>query len=363
MRRKLVLGPAVAGLGLILLALLAGAGTFSRGGGTASAAVAAGPTNTARPTVSGTSREKQTLTAATGSWTGTGSITYSYQWQRCDAAGVTCTNIAGATKNTYVLQTADVGKGIAVAVTATDTTGSATAYSSVVGPIAPAGSAPAYTIQPAISGSPVVGQALTVSNGTWTGSTPIAYSYQWQRCDANGKNCDLIAGATTQSYTVASADAGHTLLVAVTATNSAGSQIGFTQPTAVVTAPLAPGAPIDISKVSLPDRLVVSSAAFTPRVLSPGLQPFTAVFHVADSNGHPVVGALVYAVGLPYGRVDTPPEAPTDGNGNATMTFTPVRKLTPGAHVVFFVRARKQGEDLLAGVSTRRLVQVVTGRS
>jgi hypothetical protein len=94
----------------------------------------------------------------------------------------------------------------------------------------------------------------------------------------------------------------------------------------------------------------------------PGLQPFNATFHVVDTNGHPVTGALVYAVALPYGRIDTPPETPTDASGNATLTFTPLRKLAPRAHVVFFVRARKQGEDVLAGVSTRRLVQVLTGR-
>lgn len=362
MRRKLILGPALAALALILLAVLGGAAPFSRDSGTAAAAVAAGPTNTARPTVSGTTREGQTLTASTGSWTGSGTINYSYQWQRCDTSGSTCTNIAGATTNKYVLQTADVSKSVAVAVTATDTTGSATAYSALVGPIAAAGSAPAYTTQPAISGSPVVGQTLTVSNGAWSGTTPISFGYQWQRCDATAKKCDLISGATAQSYTVTSSDAGHTLLVAVTATNSAGSQIGFTQPTAVVTAPLAPGAAIDISKVSLPDRLVVSSVTFTPAVLTSGLQPFTATFHVADTGGHPVVGALVYALTLPYGRVDTPPEAPTDGNGNATISFTPIRSLKPGSRVVLFVRARKQGEDLLAGVSTRRLVQVVVHR-
>lgn len=363
MRRKLVVAPAAAGLALIVLAMLAGAGNLSRGAGAAAAAVAAGPSNSSRPTVTGTAREGQTLTASTGSWSGTGAITYAYQWQRCDANGATCVNIAGATGNTYLLKTADVGKTLAVAVTATDTTGSATAYSSAAGPIAPAGAAPAYTTQPEISGNPVVGQTLAVSNGTWSGTTPISYSYQWQRCDAAATKCDLIAGATAQSYTLVAADAGHTLLVGVTATNAAGSQVGFTKPTVVVTAPLAPGAAIDVASVSLPDRLVISSVAFQPRVLHPGLDPFTGTFHVADTAGHPVVGALVYAIGLPYGRVDTPPEATTDASGNATMTFTPVRSLAGGAHIVFFLRARKQGDDPLAGVSTRRLVQVVTGRS
>ena len=45
--------------------------------------------NTAGPTVGGLARDGSTLTADPGTWNGTPTITYDYQWQRCDAAGAT----------------------------------------------------------------------------------------------------------------------------------------------------------------------------------------------------------------------------------------------------------------------------------
>ena len=50
-----------------------------------------------------------------------------------------------------------------------------------VGASARTAAAPSNTTPPAVTGTPKVGQTLTVSNGTWTGS-PTGYTYQWQRC-------------------------------------------------------------------------------------------------------------------------------------------------------------------------------------
>lgn len=80
-----------------------------------------GPTNTALPTISGTTTEYATLTTTNGTWSGTGSISYSYQWQR---NGV---DIVGATANTYTLTASDVGNPISCVVTATDDDGPAIA--------------------------------------------------------------------------------------------------------------------------------------------------------------------------------------------------------------------------------------------
>ena len=76
------------------------------------------PSNTTPPAISGDAAEQQTLTATAGSWTPS-PTGYTYQWQRCDSAGQACSAIAGETKQSYVVQKADVGSTLRVAVTAT----------------------------------------------------------------------------------------------------------------------------------------------------------------------------------------------------------------------------------------------------
>jgi len=96
--------------------------------------------------------------------------------------------------------------------------------------------APTWSVPPSVSGTAVTGQTLTSSTGTWDGTSPMTYSYQWQRCDSSGSSCATISGATGSSYVVSSADQGSTLRSQVTASNSAGSATELSMPTPVVTA-------------------------------------------------------------------------------------------------------------------------------
>lgn len=89
------------------------------------------PSNTVAPTVSGTAKVGQTLTASTGTWTSGTTPTYSYQWQN-SPDGSTWTSISGATSATYTVASSDGAKYVRVQVTATNTTSSATASSATV---------------------------------------------------------------------------------------------------------------------------------------------------------------------------------------------------------------------------------------
>jgi glucose/arabinose dehydrogenase len=109
-----------------------------------------------------------------------------------------------------------------VRVLVTDT-GGLSATSAPVTVTATAVAGPTNTVPPGIAGSPTVGGSLSSSNGTWTGTAPITYSRQWQRCSSAGTNCADIVGATATSYTPQLGDAGSTLRVRVTATNGGGS--------------------------------------------------------------------------------------------------------------------------------------------
>ena len=64
------------------------------------------PQNTAKPTITGTPRSGQTLTAQDGTWSGTPPAV-ARQWLRCDGSGGACAAIAGATGPTLVLGGAD----------------------------------------------------------------------------------------------------------------------------------------------------------------------------------------------------------------------------------------------------------------
>jgi len=96
------------------------------------------PANTSPPTLSGTPKAGEQLTAATGTWTG-GVRTFDYQWQRCDSAGAGCTDVPDATGRTYGVRTADVGFRIRVLVSAQSGGGTTTAASAATAAVAAAG--------------------------------------------------------------------------------------------------------------------------------------------------------------------------------------------------------------------------------
>ena len=169
---------------------------------------------TTPPELTGTAKAGSRVTATTGVWTGTAPITYAFQWYRCDGGGAHCLSVHGATKATYLLVAADAGKTIGLTVTATDATGTKQpAYASLVGPVSASTSTLAATAPPKVT---VQGQTLTVDAGTWT-AKPASTAVQWERCNANGRICVAVAGATSASFTATSADAGHELVALVTA--------------------------------------------------------------------------------------------------------------------------------------------------
>jgi hypothetical protein len=326
------------------------------------------PSNTGEPHVSGRTVQGQTLFTTNGTWNGTGPLTFRYRWLRCDTSGggvngVNCTTIPGETRRTLVLRRADVGHRIRSRVIASNADGTASANSNptpgVVQASATAGP-PASTSPPTISGVPQQNQTLTANRGSWSGGQPQAYAYQWRRCDSVGGNCTGIGSATAGMYVLTVDDVGHTLRVRVTARNSLGARSATSTPTGVVTkAGLPSGQTISINDVSLPNRLIIDRLQFIPLFLR-SRAPFTARFHVTDSQNHPVQGALVFVVGIPFGNTTTPPEQATGADGWVTFTIRPTSRLSlvPRGNQPFFVRARKPSDRLIAGVSTRRLVNL-----
>ena len=197
------------------------------------------PVNVTPPSISGTAQVGMTLTARYGKWRGR-NLKYAYAWLRCDSTGGSCSAL-GAARSTYVLVSSDAGGTMRVAVTASSPSGSTVATSAATSPVltttppTTVATMPANTAPPTISGSAQQGQTLTATTGSWGGSTPLNYAYQWQRCDSSGASCAPLP-VTGTTDVLASTDVGSTIRVSVTADNTAGSATATSAPTAAVAA-------------------------------------------------------------------------------------------------------------------------------
>lgn len=223
---------------------------------------------------------------------------------------------------------------------------------------------PANTVAPTISDTtPETGQTLTANNGTWTGDQPIVFTYQWLRCNSGGQNCVVIPGATSQTYTVQSADRDNTLRVRVTGTNASGSSSAESAATSRVTQGVPATGPIPIAAVVLPNRLAIDQVRFSPNPIRLSTRAIDVRVQVLEASGRPVVGALVFVRSTPLVTVSQG-EVATGNDGFATVRLVPRSNyglIRFQDNLQIFVRARKTGEDLQAGVSSRRLVQVSIG--
>ncbi|MGH3104337.1 MAG: hypothetical protein ACRDN6_09625 [Gaiellaceae bacterium] len=314
----------------------------------------AAPSANAVPAPSGLAKEGQTLTASNGSWTGS-PTGFSYQWTRCDASGQGCAPITGATSGTYTLGADDVGKRVQVVVTATNAKGSSSATSAATDVVASTAVAPAVTALPAISGNPEDMQTLTASPGTWTGSGPIGYAYQWMRCSTRLRGCANIEGATEAAYDVVRADIGSRIVVTVTASNRGGTQTATSRRTAHVTgAKPRPGhESLSASEIAAPNQLRLASVTLSARVLRPGGRVVVSIV-VKDRRGFLVEGANVRVSG-PRGVV-LGAAGVTDADGAAAVTLR-ARSLPKSGKVVLTLVVSKPG-DAAVGTSKRVALRV-----
>jgi hypothetical protein len=288
--------------------------------GAASAKQLTAPTNAGLPTISGTVRQGEVLTANPGAWSGTTPITYTYAWQRCDTSGNGCTPIGGATASTYTLVAADVGNTIRVLVVATNTDGSAQAFSSATAQVAPPNAAPANTAQPNPSGTAQDGQTITVDNGSWSGTAPITYTYAWQRCVVSTGVCTFITGATTNSYLLTSADVGFAMRSEVIATNSIGTSSAFSNLTQTV---IAKGtAPTNVTIPSIVGDATVGKSVTGFQGVWSGATSYTYQWLRCNTGGTACT-AIANATNTAYTLV------PADGN--QTIRFKVTAKNTSGS--------------------------------
>lgn len=177
----------------------------------------------ARTTASTLTRTGDTINSAGSVWTGTQPMTFWYGWQRRPTGGGTWVNIVGfepaeTVAKTFAVLPEDGGYDIRMterALNSAGSTGNLTSSNFISIPVAAV--APANTAAPVISGGAAEGDAYVHAGDTWTGTTPMTPTYNWELSVDNG--------AWTQFSTAASpvrpaGHAGNRVRLTKTMTNS-----------------------------------------------------------------------------------------------------------------------------------------------
>ena len=128
----------------------------------------------------------------------------------------------GTLTGEFMLQGLQVGAEQADVVTFTATLESGESMTATIGPY--------NTVLPAITGTLSGTNVQTTTNGTWAGDATITFARQWQRgnaADGNDPSWVNIASATGLTYTLTGSDTGKYIRCRVTATNSVGSTVAF----------------------------------------------------------------------------------------------------------------------------------------
>ena len=162
--------------------------------------------------------------------------------------------------------------------------------------VPPSGSKPSNTARPVISGGMQEGSTLTADKGTWSGSTPITYQFQWRICSSPGGGCTDILGQTSQTDVVTADDVGNTLDVLVTARNTAGSRSALSATSAKIGAApsTAAGTAVTVTTEGLAPFTFTLSTATQPKIVSD--TPAKAELDVPP-------GTVTFTVSNPYSNI------------------------------------------------------------
>jgi hypothetical protein len=242
----------------------------------------------------------------------TGAATPTYAWLRCNANERLCAPIDGAAAASYTVSPDDAGSTLVARVSASGQTVLSLPTAPVV-----AAQGPTLARRPSATGTLQHGARLTAHPGTWLGTGPIAYAYQWYRCDTNAAHCSSIHGATKPSYVESAKDVAHTIGLTVRATDASGTATAYAPVAGLVAAKgtlAATRAPALTGKVAVGQALTVKRAVWSakPGALTyawlrcnpngracSGIAGAAGSRYVltADDRGHEIVAAVHAAAG------------------------------------------------------------------
>ncbi len=325
------------------------------------AVTAANSPATGAPTITGTARVEETLTASTTGISdsdGLTNATFTYQWIKLDS-NLNDSDISGATSSTYTLVAGDADTGIKVRVSFTDDRGNTESLTTESALIVTAANSPA-TGAPTITGTAQVGETLTASTtgiSDSDGLTNATFTYQWIKLDSNLNDSD-ISGATSSTYTLVAGDADTGIKVRVSFTDDRGNTESLTTESAlIVTAANSPatGAPTISGTAQVGETLTASTSGISD---SDGLTSatFTYQWLADDASISGATGSTYTLVAADSGKAIKVQVSFTDDRGNTesltsvvTAAVTAVNSPATGAPTIS--GTAQAGETLTASTT------------
>ena len=213
----------------------------------------------------------------------------------------------------------------------------------VSNPFSDAAIPPTSLTSPVIFGSGVVGQTLSTTNGTWSGTLPITFTYQWNR------NGSIIVGATNNTYTLVTADASTSIDCTVTATNAGGFASSTSNAISVAAAGdadanafIAAAAITDTTQKAAIDKLVVDLKGYGIWTKMKAIYPFiggTAAQHKFNLRS-PLDTDAAFRLVFNGGWVHSSTGAKPNGvNGFANSFFNPsLHNIANSSHLSYYSR-------------------------
>jgi hypothetical protein len=218
----------------------------------ASARITTGPVSTASQVITGSvaypPAAGAVLSTNDGNWAGNPRPTLTYQWYRCSEVITSssfelnpkCTEVSGATSNTYSLVDADPSSSMMVGITGENIWGTSTRYSISTAIVT---EKVRLITSPSLVGNARIGEEITGDEGVWRGFPKPSAVYSWYTCTtanpaapvriaaASGTGvvppaaCTKITGATRSTFAVSETHLGKMLIFMVTKSNNVNGTI------------------------------------------------------------------------------------------------------------------------------------------
>jgi hypothetical protein len=301
---------------------------------------------TAISEIVGTAQAGQTLTA--GQLT-PNDATCDYQWQSCDTPDGSYTAIDGATANTYVLDSTDIGFYIRIVAAGTGIYAGSSATSAYIGPVA------AYPLTGigAIGGIAEASQTLTAGALSPEGATA---NYQWQRCDTSEGTYENIDGATASTYTVSDLDVNYYVRVTATGTGLYSGTVASAATGPVAAEPEGLEA-MELSSVTSESPEAEAETDLAADFTISGIEPITGISQTGQVLTAGTMTPAEATVTYQWQRCDTADGDYTDIEGAVVSTYTLL-----DTDINYFFRVIAAGSELYEGSAASTPVGPVTSR-